>query len=86
MMVFFPPIFSPGKDESLGGRGEFSPPPPPYKKSWIEAIQNRIKSANLLRLHNHPLSMIVILYHLGFNIMNRDRGLNYIDWAPMSRK
>ena len=30
--------------------------------------------------------MIVILYHLGSNIMNRDRGLNCIDWAPMSRK
>ena len=85
MMVFFPPNSSPGKDESLGGRGEFSPPPP-YKKSWIEAIQNRIKSANLLRLDNHPLSMIVILYHLASNIMNRDRGLNYIDWAPMSHK
>ena len=65
MIVFFPPISSPGKDESLGGRGEFSPPPP-YKKSWIEAIQNRIKSANFLLLDNHPLSMLVL----------------FIDWAP----
>ena len=66
MMVFFLPISSPGKDEGLGGRGEFSPPPHHTKKSWIEAIQNRIKSANFLLLDNHPLSMLVL----------------FIDWAP----
>ena len=66
MMVFFPPISSPGKDESLGGRGEFSPPPHNTKKSWIEAIQNRIKGANFLLLNDHPLSMLVL----------------FTDWAP----
>ena len=66
MMVFFPPISSPGNDESLGEGVNLAPPPHHTKKSWIEAIQNRIKSANFLPLDNHPLSMLVL----------------FIDWAP----
>ena len=64
MMVFFPPISSPGKDESLEEGVNLAPPP--IQKSWIKAIQNRIKSANFLPLDNHPLSMLVL----------------FIDWAP----
>ena len=66
MMVFFPPFLVQERTKVWGEGVNLAPPPTIQKKSWIEAIQNRIKSANFLLLDNHPLSMLVL----------------FIDWAP----